>query len=90
MVAANKFRHAMAGLTESIAFSQNGAVGEVARGNAGVALVNFSSDKQKASLPCPLPDGEYTDTVHGTSFKVAKGNLSGTLAPLATYILYAK
>lgn len=90
VVAANKFRHAMAGLTESIAFSQNGAVGEVARGNAGVALVNFSPDKQKATMPCPLPDGEYTDAVHGTSFKVAKGNLSGTLAPLATYILYAK
>ncbi len=39
-------------------------------------------------MPTDLPDGTYRDAVSGRDFKVAKGELSGRLAPLGTYILY--
>lgn len=90
VVAVNKFRHAMAGQPEKLVFSDNGALGMVERGAAGAALVNFSGKEQKVKLPVSLPDGQYTDAVSGSQFKVAKGYLSGKAAPNATYILYSK
>lgn len=88
VVAANRFRHAMAGRPESLSLSDNGAVGIVGRGSDGVALVNFSDEKQKLKAEVSLPDGTYTDAVHGTEFKVKGGRISGTLSPLTSYILY--
>ncbi len=90
VVAVNKFRHAMAGQPEELIISENGAVAEVARGNAGAALINFSDKKQKVKINTTLPDGAYTDAVSASEFKVKKGILEGTLAPLGTYILYAE
>lgn len=90
VVAANKFRHAMAGQPEAIVSANDGAVVAVERGNRGVALVNFSDRSQRVKMACTLPAGEYTDAVSGTSFKVRNGKLEGTLAPLATYTLYAR
>lgn len=87
VVAANKFRKAMSGQPESIYVSDNGAVAEVARGKKGAALVNFSSEAQTVDMPCSLPDGSYTDTVHNATFTVANGHVAGTLAPNASYIL---
>ncbi len=90
VVAVNNFRHAMSGQPEGLVFSENGAVGEVTRGTAGVALVNFSSEKQKVKMATTLPDGTYTDALSGATFKVKKSTIEGSLAPLGTAILYAE
>lgn len=89
VVAVNKFRHAMKGQPETLAYSDNGAVAIVDRAK-GIAMINFSDKKQKVKIAVTLPDGKYTDAVSGTEFKVAKGQIEGTLAPLGTYILYAE
>jgi len=90
VVAANRFRKAMHGQPETIVETADGAVAAVERGKAGEALVNFSSEAQTVEMPTAMPDGEYTDGVHGTTFTVADGTLKGSLAPLTSYILYAK
>lgn len=87
VVAANKFRKAMKGQPEHLYYSADGAVAEVARGNAGAALVNFSAKEADIDMPALLPDGTYTDAVSGTQFTVADGHVKGKLAPLGTYIL---
>ena len=79
----------MKGQPERLAYSDNGAVAVVDRAK-GIALVNFSEAKQKVRIPVSLPEGLYSDAVSGTSFKVSKGRVEGTLAPLTTYILYSK
>ena len=89
IVAANKFRTAMSGQGEEITTAKEGAVVEICRGDKGAALMNLSDTAQKVKMGTSLPDGEYTDVVYGTKFKVAKGNLEGTLKPMTTYILYA-
>lgn len=89
VVAVNKFRHAMSGQPEQLFFSPDGAVVEVARGEAGAALVNFSDNSVAVELATTLPAGTYTDAVSGTTFTVADGTLSGTVAPLTSYTLYA-
>lgn len=90
VVAANRFRHAMAGQKESIATTNKGAVAMVSRGNAGAALVNFSGRRQKISMPTALPDGSYTDAVTGTEFTVRAGTIKGQLPALTSAILYSK
>ncbi|MDE5749764.1 MAG: alpha-amylase, partial [Duncaniella sp.] len=90
VVAVNAFRKAMHGQPETIIEAAQGAVAAVERGKAGESLINFSSEPQTIGIPTSLPDGEYTDAVHGTSFTIANGTLTGTLAPLTSYILYAK
>lgn len=88
VIAANNFRKAMKGETEEVFTSENGAVVEVARGNKGIVLVNFSSKEQKYNITTTLPDGEYADHVSGNIIKVKNGAIKGKLAPLATYIIY--
>lgn len=90
VVAANKFRKAMSGMPETIYYTDNGAVAEVARGDKGASLVNFSQEQQTVQMPTSLPNGTYADAVHNHEFRVENGTLSGTMEPLATYILYAK
>ncbi|MDE6269227.1 MAG: alpha-amylase, partial [Muribaculaceae bacterium] len=87
VVAANNFRKAMHGQVEHIFTTDDGAVVEVARGEAGAALVNFSDKRRTVRLDTTLPDGTYTDAVYGTTFSVRNGLLRGTLEPLRTYIL---
>ena len=89
-MADNRFRKAMHGHSDTIAETSDGAVAGVGRGRAGEALVNFSSETRSVEMPTALPDGEYTDAVHGSSFTVSDGTLKGTLAPLTSYILFAK
>ena len=89
VVAVNKFRTAMSGQPETIATDKDGAVVEIARGNAGAALINLSDKAEKVKIATPLPDGDYTDAVYGTSFKVSKGMLEGKVNPMTSYILYA-
>lgn len=88
VVAVNNFRRAMHGQPEAITEANGGAVVGVERGEAGEALVNFSQQPQTVDMPCHLPEGTYTDKVSGTTFTVSAGTLSGTLAPLTSYILY--
>lgn len=88
VVAANRFRHAMAGQQESITTTDDGAVAMVTRGDAGAAIVNFSNARHKVKMATTLPDGTYTDTVHGTPVKVKNGILTATLLPLTSYIIY--
>ena len=88
VVAVNKFRHAMLGQPEALSYADNGAVALVARGDKGLALVNFSDKQQKIKMASALPDGTYTDALTGTNFKVEKGTVKGTLAPLKSYLLY--
>lgn len=88
VVAANYFRQAMAGQPEEITTSDNGAVIAVGRGNVGLSIVNISDKAQKLKMATALPDGKYTDKVHGTAFEVKKGEIKGKLAPLTSYIIY--
>jgi alpha-amylase len=88
VVAANKFRKAMTGLAETIYTSDNGAVVEVARGNKGVALINFTNKNQSANLETTLADGKYTDKVHNQTFEVSDGHIVGELQPLTSYVIY--
>ncbi|MDE6125996.1 MAG: alpha-amylase [Muribaculaceae bacterium] len=87
VVAANKFRKAMAGEKEDLRMSDNGCVLLVNRGRKGAALVNISDHANFADLPTGLPDGTYRDNVYAKEFKVRKGRLTGALAPHRTYIL---
>ncbi len=89
VAAVNRFRRAMAGEPENIISTNKGQVVAVERGDKGVALINIAEDKQKLSLPTTLPDGEYTDAVHNLTFKVKKGQLSGSLPGLSSVVLYA-
>lgn len=88
VVAVNKFRRAMSGQPESINISDDGSVVEVARGDKGAVLINISDSAQKTEMPTSLPDGKYTDRVHGSDFVVADGIISGLLQPQTSYILY--
>lgn len=90
VVAVNKFRKNMSGQPETLFFSENGSVAEVARGEAGAALINFSAQPQSVSLSTTLPDGTYEDAVSKNSFIVKNGTLSGEMTPLTTYILEVK
>ena len=87
VVAVNKFKKAMAGEPEHIFFSKNQAVAEVARGEKGAALVNFSDKEQKFKMETTLPAGSYTDAVSGATFTSKNGFIEGRLAPLGTAIL---
>ncbi len=89
VVAVNKFRSAMSGNAETIYTTNDEKVVEICRGNAGVAVVNFSNNIQKVNMPTTLQDGEYTDAVYGTTFKVKNGKLQGELKATTSYILYA-
>lgn len=91
VVAANKFRRAMSGQPESIVTTDNGAVIEVARGNAGAAVINITSSPEVIkNLPTTLPDGDYTDGVNNITFTVKDGKLNGELPAYTSSLLYAK
>lgn len=88
VVAANKFRRAMSGKPEHINVTPDGAVVEINRGSEGVALINLTNTPQEIALPTTLNDGNYTDKVYNTNFKVTDGVMSGMLKPLTSYIIY--
>lgn len=92
VVAVNKFRRAMHGQPETIIPANEGAVVAVLRGTAGLALINLSSSAQTLDIDLSatsptFPDGTYTDPVSGTTFTVASGHLTGTLAPYTSALL---
>ena len=87
VVAVNKFRRAMHGQPETISQTNNGAVIAVGRGNAGLVLINLTGIPQDIDITTTLPDGDYTDSVHGSNFTVASGHVTGHLAPYTSSIL---
>ena len=89
-VAANKFRAAMHGQAEALYFTDDAKVGEVCRGKKGAMLVNVSTDKVNVTIKTDLPNGKYVDKVHGATFAVKKGVLTGTVEGLSSYALYKK
>jgi hypothetical protein len=60
----------------------------VARGNKGVALINFTNKNQSANLETTLADGKYVDKVHNQIFEVSDGHIVGKLQPLTSYVIY--
>lgn len=88
VIAVNKFRKAMHGQPENVVVNENGAVIEVERGDKGVALINLSEEPVSITLSSSLKSGKYTDKVHGVTFEVNDGNISGKLQPLTSYIIY--
>ena len=90
VVAVNKFRQAMEGQVENVQIAPEGEVIVVNRGDKGAAVINFALDENAVELATNLPDGEYTDTVYGTAFKVENGVLKGSAAPETTYIIVRK
>ena len=89
VVAVNKFRHDMAGEPEKIITAEKGNVAVVERGDKGVAIVNFADKAAKSfKASTTLPDGVYTDKVHGTRFTVKNNEIKGSLAPLTSYLIY--
>ena len=86
VIAANNFRQAMAGEKETLYYSADGKVMEVARGTKGVALVNVG-EASEVTIRTSLPDGTYTDVVHHYRFTVSKGKLSGKMDKECSYIL---
>ncbi|WP_289857673.1 alpha-amylase family glycosyl hydrolase [uncultured Muribaculum sp.] len=87
VVAVNKFRRRMHGQPEIVRAGDSGRVVVVERGTKGAVLINLSDGEQTVSLPSALPDGNYVDKVHNSSFTVNNGELSGKLAPFASYII---
>ena len=90
VVAVNKFRQQMNGQTEDMKVSEDGEVIVVNRGNKGAAIIYFALEANEVELPTALADGEYTDAVYGTTFKVENGLLKGSAAPETTYIIVRK
>ena len=90
VVAANHFRKAMIAEPEEITLNQENTIIAVNRGRKGAMLVNITDKEITTTLATTLPDGKYTDSVHGTAFRVKKGILSGTFAPTSSYALYNK
>ncbi len=88
VAAVNHFRNKMTGKPETI-WAQGGIL-TVARGDAGLAIVNIADKATKVKMPTTLADGTYTDAVHDTTFKVKNGTLTGKAAPLTSYLLYAQ
>lgn len=87
VVAANKFRRAMAGQLEDLRMSDSGEVLLVNRGNKGAAIVNLATTARSLNLATTLPDGEYFDTVYGQPFVVEDGHLKGACKGATTYII---
>ncbi|MFI3240362.1 MAG: alpha-amylase family glycosyl hydrolase [Bacteroidales bacterium] len=88
VVAANKFRKAMSGISEKITVSDNKQQMQIERGNKGTAIINIADEEAEISLPSSLADGKYTDKVFGVDFTVADGIISATLQPETAYIIY--
>ena len=90
VAAANHFRKAMIAEPEEITLNQENTIIAVNRGRKGAMLVNITDKEITTTLATTLPDGKYTDAVHGTTFRVKKGILTGTFAPTSSYALYKK
>ncbi len=78
----------MHGEPENVVVNDNGSIIEVERGDKGAALINLSEETVTIDLATSLKPGNYTDKVHGTTFEVKDGKISGEMQPLTSYIIY--
>lgn len=90
VIAANTFRHKMAGQPEAISTNGKGTVIQISRGTRGTALINLSTKATEIKMATAIPDGNYIDPVHNTHFTVADGTITAKLAPQTTYTLYSR
>ena len=90
VAAVNKFRKAMLAQPETITLNADKTIAAVNRGKKGAVLVNITDNAVTTSLATTLPNGKYTDRVHGKTFRVKKGVIYGTLDANSSYVLYAK
>ena len=51
----------------------------------GAAVINFALEDNAFELATTLPDGEYTDKVYGTPFKVENGKLAAFFGDATTW-----
>lgn len=86
VVAVNHFRTAMASLEETVSATDDGTVVQVARGDKGLVLINFSDKARKVKMPVAFPDGVYTSQVYDVTMKVKKSVLETTVPPLTSLI----
>ena len=84
----NKFHNAFAN-TSAEKVGTSGSYVYVARGNAGVVLVNVNGNAGSASVSgTGLANGSYVDTVTGNTFTVSGGNLSGNVGSTGVAVVY--
>ena len=89
VVAANRFRNAMAGLPENI-FNpdKNERVVCLERGTKGLLLINADREEYSFKIQTALEDGTYVNRCDGiTEYTVKKGKLTGTLPAKGIMIL---
>lgn len=86
--AVNRFRRDMASEPEALHTSADGNIVAVERGKSGIAVVNICKEARFVDIPVSIADGSYRDVVYGKEFVVRGGHLSGTAAPLRSYIIY--
>jgi len=90
VVAANRFRNAMVGLSENIFNpSDNNKVVCVERGQSGLVIVNLDSEDFTCEFETALSEGEYVNRVDGeTTYVVKKGKLTGSVPSKGIVVLY--
>lgn len=90
VVAANRFRNAMVGLSENI-FNVNddNRLICVERGAKAAVIINVNEKEIALEMETTLEDGTYTNRVDGsTTYTVKKGKLTGTIPANGIAILY--
>lgn len=97
VVAANKFRNAMVGNTESVSTLNSGKILMIQRypnsnktnENCGVCFVNLGGDYTLSDVSTNLAEGTYTDAVSGSTFTVSNtGLLSGEIGSNSAAVVY--
>ncbi|MDE6210026.1 MAG: starch-binding protein [Lachnospiraceae bacterium] len=90
VVASNRFRNAMTGLSEKL-FNpdDNNCVLFVERGTKGLAIINNDTSDYTFEVSTNLENGDYTDRVDGTTtYTVKDGKITGTVKASNAVILY--
>lgn len=90
VAAVNKFRKAMLAQPETITLNADKTIAAVNRGKKGAVIVNITDNAVTTAIETTLPNGKYVDRVHGKTFRVKKGMLTGTLDANSSYVLYAR
>lgn len=90
VTAVNKFRNAMVGQEEKLYnLGSDDSVVFIERGTKGLVIVNASDDTKTLDQAVTLENGSYTNRVDGsTSYTVADGKITGTLAARSAVVLY--
>lgn len=90
VVAVNRFRNAMTGLSENIynPDEANSSALAIERGTKGLVLINAASLKFDGTFKTALENGTYTDRVSGTEYTVSNGELTVSMEKKSVIVLY--